>query len=118
MLRRTTLLFTLAAIATGSSALLPSVAVGTTQRPLPATSFTWSTWDNKLQLGLHGPYRQEGAALFPLRQSRFPGRRSSDITGVDHKVCFAPGQTSLRALAQSVRASPALRAKEGPDDDR
>jgi hypothetical protein len=51
-------------------------------------------WDNKASWGFMVHTDQSGQRCFRFGN---PGFRPkvSDITGVDHKVCFAPGQTSL-----------------------
>jgi hypothetical protein len=95
MLRRTTLLFTLAAIATSSSALLPSVASAQSSDPFADHIVrVVYRWDNNSSWGFMVHTDKSGQRCFRFGN---PGFRPkiSDITGVDHKVCFAPGQTSL-----------------------
>jgi hypothetical protein len=95
MLRRTTLLFTLAAIATSSSALLPSVASAQPSDPFAGhIVHVVYRWDNNSSWGFMVHTDKRGQRCFRFGN---PGFRPkiSDITGVDHKVCFAPGQTSL-----------------------
>jgi hypothetical protein len=95
MLRRTTLPFTLAAIATISSTLLLSGASAQSSDPFAGHIVrVVYRWDNNSSWGVMVHTDNSGQRCFRFGN---PGFRPkiSDITGVDHKVCFAPGQTSL-----------------------
>ena len=95
MLRRTTLLFALAAIATSSGALVPNEATAQSGDPFAGHIVrVVYRWDNNSSWGFMVYTDNSGQRCFRFGN---PGFRPkiSDITGVDHKVCFAPGQTSL-----------------------
>jgi hypothetical protein len=93
MLRRTTLLFTLTAIA--ASALVPGAATALSDDPFAGHIVrVVYRWDNNSSWGFMVYTDNNGQRCFRFGN---PGFRPkiSDITGVDHKVCFNPGQTSL-----------------------
>jgi hypothetical protein len=95
MLRRTTLLFALTAIATSASALLPSAATAQSDDPFAGHIVrVVYRWDDNSSWGFMVYTDKSGQRCFRFGN---PGFRPkiSDITGVDHKVCFKPGQTSL-----------------------
>jgi len=95
MLRWTTLLFTLAAIATSSGALVPGEATAQSDDPFAGHIVrVVYRWDNNSSWGFMVYTDNSGQRCFRFGD---PGFRPkiSDITGVDHKVCFNPGQTSL-----------------------
>ena len=95
MLRRTTLLPTLAALAMSSSALLPSAAIAQSDDPFSGhIVHVVYRWDNNSSWGFMVYTDKSGQRCFRFGN---PGFRPkiSDITGADHKVCFNPGQTSL-----------------------
>ena len=95
MLRRTTLPFTLIAFTTSASALLPSAATAQSDDPFAGQIVrVVYRWDNNSSWGFMVHTDKSGQRCFRFGN---PGFRPkiSDITGVDHKVCFAPGQSSL-----------------------
>jgi hypothetical protein len=95
MQRRTTLLFTLTAIATSAGALVPSAATAQSDDPFAGHIVrVVYRWDNNSSWGFMVYTDNNGQRCFRFGN---PGFRPkiSDITGVDHKVCFKPGQTSL-----------------------
>jgi hypothetical protein len=95
MLRRTTLLLTLAAIAMSSSALLLGGASAQSSDPFAGHIVrVVYRWDNNSSWGFMVYTDNSGQRCFRFGN---PGFRPkiSDITGVDHKVCFKPGQTSF-----------------------
>ena len=95
MPRRTTLLLTLAAVAMSSSALLLSEASAQSSDPFADHIVrVVYRWDNNSSWGFMVYTDNSGQRCFRFGN---PGFRPkiSDITGVDHKVCFNPGQTSL-----------------------
>jgi len=95
MLRRPLLLVALAAITTGTCALLSGAAPAQPGDPFADhIVHVVYRWDNNASWGFMVHTDRTGQRCFRFGN---PGFRPkvSDITGVDHKVCFAPGQTSL-----------------------
>jgi hypothetical protein len=95
MLRRTTLLFTLTAIATSASALAPSAATAQSDDPFSGHIVrVVYRWDDNSSWGFMVYTDNSGQRCFRFGN---PGFRPkiSDIMGVDHKVCFNAGKTSL-----------------------
>lgn len=95
MTRRTGLAFALAAAVASSSVVLASAASAQPNDPfVDHIVRVVYRWDNNSSWGFMVYTDKSGQRCFRFGD---PGFRPkiSDITGVDHKVCFAPGQTSL-----------------------
>ena len=95
MTGRPGLIFALAVTAANSSALLASAAAAQSADPfVDHIVHVVYRWDNNSSWGFMVHTDKSGQRCFRFGN---PGFRPkiSDITGVDHKVCFAPGQTSL-----------------------
>ena len=95
MTRRTGLAFALAAAVASSSVVLASAAAAQSADPfVDHIVRVVYRWDNNSSWGFMVHTDKSGQRCFRFGN---PGFRPkiSDITGVDHKVCFAPGQTSL-----------------------